>query len=42
MCWQIRLLARLSEMSLQELRLMELFIEWLDTNKVELSGQLES
>ena len=42
MCWQTRLLARLSEMSLSELRLMELFIEWLETNKVELSGHVET
>ena len=35
------LLAILREMSLAELRLMLLFIEWLETNKVELSGRRE-
>ncbi|MBA7715537.1 hypothetical protein ES703_124586 [subsurface metagenome] len=33
--------AILAEMSLAELRLMLLFIEWLETNKVELSGHRE-
>ncbi|MBA7667556.1 hypothetical protein ES703_75650 [subsurface metagenome] len=28
-------------MSLPELRLMLLFVEWLDTDKVELNGQPE-
>ncbi len=34
-------LAILADMSLAELRLMLLFIEWLETNKVELSGHRE-
>jgi len=36
------LLAKLSDMSLPELRLMLLFVDWLNTNKlIELSGQPE-